>query len=339
MQWAVLAAWMWTCGSPPMAGPAPSSGPSTAPGPIATRPARARSPCWHHTYRPAVQEARRTGKLLVVIFHDPTHPASQTFDEMTLSDPATRKFLARFVTVKLDATRAEGKRRLAETAQHEAPVTCVYSPQGELLDTIPGCIIPAERFRRRVACSAAYWRAATSRPLDPAAKWRAIQARLKLSTRAKAAEDIDELLRLPPKKLPKGLTPAKLHLAKGMALMRSAPKQAEASLNKARASAGDDITTSARAVLVLAELYDRTGRLDKAHEFYGLYIERFPKASDIGRAYCAKALLEWVGLNDPSRARKTLREFLDRYPDDAHAIRAKEMLDMLTQGGGKGPKK
>ncbi|OPX24537.1 MAG: hypothetical protein B1H04_01865 [Planctomycetales bacterium 4484_123] len=332
MRGVALVAWMWLWGCIV----APATG--IAAPPATTRPAPPRTVRWHSSQQPAAAEARKTGRLLVVVFHDPTHPASQAFEEMTLSDPATREFLADFIAVRLDATKGEGKRRLEKLKLGEAPLTCVYSPQGQLLDSIPGCIIPAGRFCQRLARSAAYWRAATSRPFDPAARWRAVQARLKLSTRAQAAAEIDKLLKLPTEKLPKDVTPAKLHLAKGMALLRSAPKQAEAHLNKARSLAAGDADTSAQALLTLAELYDRTGRTKAAHELYGLYIARFPRAGEVGRAYCAKAVLEWVGLNDQNRARKTLREFLSRYPDDTHAIRARGMLEMIGRGKAKDSK-
>jgi len=318
----------------------------TAPAPTsraASRPATAPEPKpvkWHGDYQAAAAAAKKRAAPLLVIYFDPAAPASQTLEETVLADPATGLFLSAFAAVRLNATTGPGKKRLAQAGAAEAPLTQVLSPKGELLDSLPGCIVPPSAFRQRLDRSLAYWRAANAKPYDAAARWRAVQARLALTTRDKAAKEIDKLLELPPAKLPKGVTPARLHLAKGHALLRAAPKDAEKHLSKARELAPDDADVAGKAMLSLADLYFRTDRPKEAHELAGLYIKRFGKGADIGRACLTKALVEVLALSDPGAAAKTLEAFIKDHPDNPDVVRARRLLEHVQRAAKKkGPAK
>jgi len=312
----------------PTTGPATSSAPASAPAPKLVH--------WQSRFDPAAAEAKKRRVPLLVIYGDPDHPASQAFDQMTLSDAATREFLSEVAAVRLDATRGEGKARFAKTGAKEAPLTQIFSPDGQLLDSRRGCIIPASRFRQRVSRSQAYWRAATTKPFDAAARWRAVEARLKLSTRAAAAGDIDALLKLPAGQRPRDVTPAALHLARGKALMYASAKQAEQSLRKAHELAPKDADVGGQAMLLLAEALFRAGRAEEAHGFCTRYIKAFPASEAVGSAYLTKARLEFLGLGKPAQARATLEAFLDQRSDDPLAVAARRLLDDVKRAIRKG---
>ena len=328
--------------------PATSTAPATRPGAVESQPATATAPAeppppkvvrWHGEYDQAAEEARKAGRLLLVIYYDPDAPASQTFEEMTLSDRQTREFLAGFAAVKLNAAKGPGEKRFAQTGAKEAPLTQVFSPDGELLDWRPGCMIPAAAFRERLASSLEYWKAANVKPFDPAARWRAVQARLKLATCQEAVPEIDKLLKLPAKKLPKDVTPALMHLTRGEALLLADPKRAEQSLQKVRELAAADAELAGQAILLLADMCFRAERCTQARDLCAEYISSFPKAADVGRAYYTKAMVEFRGLKDAAAAGRTLKEFIEKYPDDRGVVEAKDLLDIIEPAEKKGPRK
>ena len=322
---------VWTVGVVMMAcsvavAEGPASTPSTAPA------ASAPAPRWHSKYGPAAEEARRRGVLLVVILVDPEAPACQALEEQVLSAPATRRFLSDFATAKLDVRLPAVRKRFPAVTPETTPLTQVFSPAGELLDSIPGCVLPASSFCQRLARSQAYYRAATTRPAGPAAVWAAIQARLRLSTRQRAVGQIDKLLKLPRADLPRGVTPARLHLAKGEALLRADPPRARKHLERAGKLAGDDTSVAAEALFRLGELAAYLKQYRTAHKHYADYIKRFPRGRDVGRAYFRRAMLEWTALDDQAAARDTLRALVRLHPDDPAAVKARAWLKLLASG-------
>ena len=142
---AVMLASGWLAASQPAGGAATSTAPATGPA-TATAPAE-RLVEWHRQYAAAAREARSRKVPLLVVYFDAEAPAWEALQQRTLQDIQTRRFLARFAAVRLDATAGEGKKRFQATGAKETPLTQVLSPEGDLLDSIPGAIIPAEEFR------------------------------------------------------------------------------------------------------------------------------------------------------------------------------------------------
>ncbi|MHC4716145.1 MAG: tetratricopeptide repeat protein [Planctomycetota bacterium] len=303
------------------AGAQPATRPTTA-----TAPAPPRTVTWHFDYRRAVNEARRRRVLLLVVYQDRDAPASETLAEVTLADRATRELLADFAAVRIDAATDPGKARLAVLGAGEAPLTRVLTAAGELLDSLPGFVGPAE-LRERLGKALAWQKAVTSRPFDAAARWRAVQARLALSTRHQAAKDIDALLKTPPGKGPKGVTRAGLRLARGRALSLADPARAEKDLREALRLAGEDARVRGSALLELSDLSFRTGRAEQARELCARYIKQLPGGPEIGRAWYTKAKIEMLALGKPDEAARTLRQFLRQRPDDPCGVQARDLLD------------
>jgi len=303
----------------------PTTSPTTGP---ATAPAE-RVVQWHETYDPAATEARRRGAPLLVVYFDPAAPACEAFEEMTLSRPATRRFLADVAACRLNVTDAGKKKRFAATGAEATPLTQVLTPEGELLDSIPGCIIPASAFRERLEHSLDYLRAAASEPFDAAARWAAVRARLALSTRAEAVEDIDALAKMPREELPEGVTPARLHLARGEALAAK-PKAAAKELAKVLEMAPKDAAVGGRALLGLARLDARAGRLREAVEKYARYATEFPDGPHVGAACLRKAKLQYT-LGEAPAAVKTLEALLREHPDDPAVVDARRLLEDLRK--------
>lgn len=314
--------------------------PSTRPSATATAPATATATAsapaeklvhWHVQYKPAAAEARKQDRLLVVVFFDPDAPACQDFEARTLSNLGTRRLLGGFAAVKLNVTKGEGKKRFAATGAKATPLTQVFSPGGELLDSFPGCIIPAGRFIERLGKSEAYWAAASARPATLQRRWQAAEARLWLSTREKSAGEIQALLKLPAKKLPEGLTPARLNLALGRAWELAKPAQAQTHLLQARKLAPREVDVAGEALLALARIAKRTRKYKQAHQFCVEYIKAFPAGPGIGQAHHTKAVLEYSALDDKAAAKETLRKFLEKYPDHPDAVRIRELLEVIKK--------
>jgi len=311
------------------AAPAGETRPATSPAtrPVTTTKAAPKLVEWHVEYAPAAAQARKDGKLLLVIYNDPAAPAGQTLEEVVLADHATREFLAAFSAVRLNATAGDGKKRFAKTGAKEAPLTQVLSPTGELLDFVGGCILPPSAFCERLRKSLAYWRAATAKPLN---RLRAAEARLALATRDKAGAEIDVLLKA--QKLSRGER-ARLHLVKALALVRARPKQADQQFRKAIDVGAGDHCLAGRAMLELAELKFSTGSgkadYQAARDLCARYVKQFPRGQDIGRARYDKALIEFLGLKDAAAARKTLKELLEKHPDDPRVVPARALLDRI----------
>lgn len=311
----------------------PESRPATTSAPArstaaATAPAE-RLVEWHGRYKAAAGEARKRNVLLLAVYYDPDAPAWEAFEEQTLRDIETRRLLARFAAARISVTGDEGRKALQAMRAKQTPLTQVFTPGGELLDSIPGAIIPAGEFRKKLKHSLACWKALATKPFAAAAQWKAIQARLRLSTREKTAAAIDKLLKLPEKQLPTGVTPAHLYLAKGRALFRGAPGRAEAHLRKARKLAAKNATLAQYVVVSMIQLAARARQYKKTHAYCVEYIRDFPKGSAIGQAYYYKAMVEMTGLDDRDAARKTLESFISKYPDEKGAVRARRLLNWL----------
>ncbi len=336
---AVLAGWLAAGGPAGGSGAstAPASGPATASAPAATATAAAPGVRWHETYEPAVAEARKRDALLVVLYFDPAVPACDAFQEMTLSRAATKQFLGGFAACRLNVTDPGKKKRFAETGAKETPLTQVLTPEGKLLDSIPGCIIPASAFCERLQRSLDYRAAGAVRPVTPASRWRAVQARLGLSTRAEAMADIRALLKLDPKKLPAGLTPGRLHLAAARALPSEQRQTVRQHLEQALAAGPKDAEVGGEAILMMARQEAELDDPGPGMKLYARYIEEFPDGPGIAQAYLQKATLEFTARKDPGAAIKTLEEFIRKHPDDAGAVEARRLLEsfrlLKTKGG------
>lgn len=318
-----------------------SGGPDTEP---ATRPATATAPAlpevrWHAQYKPAARQAQKEKTLLLVVYMDAGAPACEAFEARTLGRVLTRRFLASFAAVKLDIASTEGRGRFAKTGAAATPLTQVLTPKGELLDSIPGCIIPASKFRRRLEHALEYWKAIGTRPFDAEAQWKAVQARLKLSTRHKTVPVIDRLLKLSVRKLPVGATPARLHLARGKALLFTKAGESQKALKRALKLGADDAQAAGEAMLSLARLAERAEKYKQAHEYCLRYIKTFPEGPGIGRAWYTRAVLEVQALDDMAAARQTLREFIRLCPDSPRVVDARRLLKMLAPPAKKPVKK
>jgi tetratricopeptide (TPR) repeat protein len=309
---------------------APSAtGPATAPA-TASAPAE-RLVEWHLQHKGAADEARKRNCLLVVVFFDPDAPACQDYQARTLSDLQTRRLLGGFAAARLKVTAGDGKKRFAATGPKATPLTQVFTPAGELLDSFPGCIIPPGRLHERLGKSQAYWKAAAARPATVERRWEAAEARLSLSTRHKSAGEIQALLKLPAKALPEGLTQGRLKLALGRAWELSRPEQARTHLLAARKLAPKDAAVAGDALLVLSAIAKRDRKYKQAHQFCAEYIKAFPKGEGIGQAYHTKAVLEYSALDDRAAARETLSGFLEDYPDHPMAVRIRELLEAIKE--------
>lgn len=172
--------------TPPQSQPATSSAPTTT---AASAPAK-RLVRWHEMYAPAAAEAKQRGVPLLIVYFDPITPACEAFEQMTLSDEATREFLAEVAAFRLNVTEPAKQQRFAKTGANQTPLTQVFTPAGELLDELPGCIIPASVFCLRLGRSLEYWQVVNLRPFDPATRWRAVQARLATSTRPRRSRTL-----------------------------------------------------------------------------------------------------------------------------------------------------
>jgi tetratricopeptide (TPR) repeat protein len=289
---------------------------------------------WHRQYARAMEEARQRNVPLLVVFYEPDAPAWERFERESLQDLSMRKFLTQFCAVQLDVRSPEGAAKFASAGGKDVPLSLVYSPDAELLERLPGAIIPASSLRESLQRVLNYYSSATTKPFDNAAAWKAVQARLLLASREKALPEINRLLELPAEKLPAGLSPMHLHLARGEAMMISDPKAAKEELELvAKGSPGTE--TAGRAMLDLSQLALREKDYAKAHQLAGQYISAYPKGADIGKAHIQKALLEMTSLDDRPAAQKTLKEFIQKYPDDPVVVKAKDLLESLEKIKGK----
>ncbi len=284
---------------------------------------------WHSQRKSAVQQARKNNSLLLVVYMENSSPACQAFERLSLKRVSVKRFLASFSAVKLDITTAEGRKRFAGTGVTETPLTRVFTPKGELLDSIPGCIIPASTLLRRLEYSLDYWAASGAKPFTSAAQWKAIQSRLKLSTRIKTVPAIDKLLKVPVRKLPAGATRGRLILARGKALIFKKPSQADKDLKKALKLGSGDEQAEGEALLELAYLAEKGEHYKEAYDYCRRYIKSFPAGPAVGRAYYTKAVLEFQALDDEAGARATLEHFIREYPNDPKTVSAKHLLKMM----------
>jgi len=308
---------------PAAAATQPASAPASAPAERVVR--------WHETHAPAAAEAAKRKCLLLVVYFDPAAPACEAFEQMTLTKDATRQFLADFAACRLNVNDPAKKQRFAKTGLTHTPLTQVFAPDGSLLDEMAGCILPASRFREQLRASLDYRAAATARPFDAAARWRAVEARLKLSSRREAVADIDKLLKLPAGERPAGVTPARLYLARGSAQRLMAPEQAREDFDKAIQLAPRDAAVAGKALLALADMAWGLNKAKDAHQQYSRYLKEFPAGPDVGTVAMRKAALESETLKDPAAGVKTLEAFIRKHPDDPKAVSAKALLDSLKK--------
>ena len=305
---------------------APATAPATAPAEPVERVVQ-----WHETYEQAEAEATKRKCLRVVVYFDPADPAWEPFEDMTLKRPATRRMLAEFAACRLNVKDPAKKKRFTKAGGRSTPLTHVLTPDGKPLDVMIGCIIPAGRFCERLQTSLDWYDAATAKPKDPAARWRAVQARLKLSTADGSLGDIDALLKTRLAKRPEGVTDARMRLARGLAQRSSAPDKARADFNKAVKQAGEDKYIAAEATLALADLDAALDNNQAAHTAYSKYLKQFPKGMDAGLAAVRKATLEFAAFDDVPGAKATLMKILRDHPDDARAAEAKALLENIEK--------
>lgn len=329
----------WPVDSSPASAPATGSAPvATAAVAAASAPATASVPAsriavvnWHGEFDPAAAEARRRGVLLIVVFFDADSPTCQSYEEQALSDLALRQYLADFAAARLNGAGGDGLKRLKELGQSDTPVTTVYAPSGELLDVLPGAIVPGRALVQAMERSRRYWQEASVKPATPASRWEAVQARLALSTRDQAAAEIERLMNLPPEQLPPGATPGRVALAKGMALQGLANDRAQEAYEQAIKLGGDDAQAAGRALIRLGDLAGFRRQYPRALEHYRRYIRQFPKGPDVGQAYCGKAMIELLPMDSKAAAAETLKEFIHNYPDDPLVVRARELLETAAE--------
>ena len=310
---------------------APSSEGATQPE-TQTAPARPQVK-WLDEYRQAVEQAKKDDKLLLVVYMENDSPACQAFENLSLTRSAVKEFLVSFTATKIDIASSEGRKAFAETGAQETPLTMVIAPDGELLDSIPGCIIPASSLIARLGYSLDYRSACCVKTPDAQSRWKAVQNRLKLSTRAACVPVIDELLKLPDGKLPEGVTAGKLHLARGMALMFAKPEAAEKDLKDAMKAGAGDPAVEGSALLELVRLSQSVEQPKQAYEYCRQYIKSFPNGPDIGSVYYTKAVLEFQALGDEAAAGKTLEQFIREYPDEPKVVSARQLLEMIVAAG------
>ncbi|MDY7010391.1 MAG: tetratricopeptide repeat protein [Planctomycetota bacterium] len=301
----------------------PASAPTTTTAPVIPQVH------WRDQYLPAAEQANKDNTLLLVVYMEDDSPACQAFENLSLKRASVRCFLASFSAVKVDITTTEGRGLFAKTGTAETPLTQVITPKGKLLDNIPGCIIPASALMERLEYSLDYWSAVGEKAPDAVSRWAAVQARLKLSTRAESVPLIDKLLKMPVRKLPAGVTQARLRLAKGKALMFTKPDDADKNLKKALKLGSGDPSAEGEAMLELAHLSEIKENYKQAHDYCRRYIESFPSGASIGEAYYKKAVLEFQSLDDKSAAGKTLEKFIREYPNDPKVVSARQLLKMI----------
>ena len=304
--------------------------------PTETQPAEPPPVKWFDKFEAAAADAKQRDVPVVVVYLDPDAPAGIMLDEEVLTDRLLRAFLADVAAVKLNATVGAGKMLFEKTGAKEAPLTQVLAPDGELLDSIPGAIVPAEAYRDRLARATDYWRASRVKPFDEAARFKAVQARLKLSTRTEAAKDIETLLKLPPGKLPEGVTPARLHVAAGLAAEKS--EQAGASFEKAIELGPKDAHAAGRAMLELGRIAAADKKYKDARARFQQYTKEFPDGPDRDRAWYDLAMADYA-IDGPAQAIKTLEEFIKKYPDDPGVVVARKLLDGMKMLDKKDAKK
>jgi len=286
---------------------------------------------WHETYDQALTEATKRKCLLVVVYFDPADPAWEPFEDMTLKRPVTRRMLGEFAVCRLNVKDPAKKKRFTKAGGKSTPLTHVLTPDGKPLDVMIGCIIPSGRFCERLQTSLDWREATTAKPKDPAARWRGVQARLKLSTADKSVGDIDALLKTRAAKRPEGVTDARLRLARGLAQRKSAPDKARADFDKAVKQAGKDKYIAAEATLALADMEAALDNNDAAHTAYSKYLKQFPKGMDAGLAAVRKATLEFAAFDDVPGAKATLMKILRDNPDDSRAAEAKALLENIEK--------
>ncbi len=307
--------------------------PTTRPATATSAPTTTSAPApknvrWMQSYDAAVAEARKSSKLLLAVYFDVDSPAWEMYERATLSDRTTRQFLADFTAVKLDVARGDGKKRFAATGAKETPLTQVLTPKGELLDSIPGCVLPAKALREQLALSQDYWRAVNARPFTTDARWQAAASRSLLSTGHKAVKDIDALGKLAPDKLPAGVSKAGLLVMKGNALAAK-PDQAQKHYAEAYRLAPDDEQVGGAALVARARAMLELKQYPEAHKLCVLYIDKFPNSADIWPAYLLKVITEYQGLDNRAAAVGTLKTFIEKYPDNPDVVEAKQYLKAI----------
>ncbi|KKL59113.1 hypothetical protein LCGC14_2218600 [marine sediment metagenome] len=122
-------------------------------------------------------------------------------------------------------------------------------------------------------------------------------------------------------------------------MRRSAPAEAQRQFLKALELAPSRADVGGRATIALGDLHFRAKRYERARKLFAGYIGTFPQGDGIGTAFLRLATVEYAGMNDPAGARKTLKAFLSKFPDDAQGARAAEMLEQVERAIKKGQKK
>lgn len=279
---------------------------------------------WADNYEAAKAEAKTRNVPLVVIYLSDYVPASEGLAKRVLGDLGIKTLLADFAAVKIDANSDAGRPLFEATKQANPPLTQIFAPAGELLDSFPGGVSP-EFFENHLKATRNYCQAADQKPQTPQSKWEAAQARIVLSTRAKAIPLLDELAKAPPE----GVAAEQVKLAKAQALLPGDKPAARKLAEEVLKSAGDKFETGGEAMLLLASLAEGDKDYKAALDHTYKYIKTFPKGPKVGLAYYRKAILE-MQLNDRPAAVATLKFFVENYREDPGVGAARELLQALS---------
>ena len=326
-----------TTSAPSQPASQPASRPATEPTSLATtqsasQPASApTSLTWMTAFDEGLAQAGKADSLMLVFWFDPESPACQAMQDKTFAQAELVRALRGLALVRLDVTREGNKPRFAGQRAKRPPLTQTYSPASQLLDSLPGfldgpgVLAMIQRSQQFLAAD----RQGRATPDDAQRRWAKVQARLALSSRAQAGEDIDWLLARKPGQLPPSITPARLQLALGQATQQTDPVKARQAFEQARTLAGEDTVSAACALLGLAELAIQAESYSRAHDLLDQYIREYPAGQSIGKVAIRKASIEINALDNRPAARATLEEFLRKYPDDPAVVQAKELLEAL----------
>lgn len=285
---------------------------------------------WHENGLEAAQtEAKAADKLLLVVYFDPESPTWLSWQERALNLRAVREYLAGFEAARVDVTTEPGKKLLAQASKSDrTPLTQVLDAKGQVLDSFTGALVPPDALKARLNASLQLKEALAADQSKPENVWNAIQARLKLSTKDQAAEPAEALLKSG--KLPAGVTAAQVELVIGQALQTAKPDASKTHLEKALADGKSDPLAGGKAIILLAQAAEMAKDYKTAQSLYQRYITEFPGGPDAGSACYGKAVLEIGVLDDRGAARKTLSEFVAKFPDDPAVVKAKRLLEDIT---------
>ncbi len=281
---------------------------------------------WQTDLAAAQADAKKRGVLAIVIYTDADTPACEAYNDQTLARSGVRRFLADWAAVKIDVATDEGKKLLAAAKAEEPPLTQVFLPGGELLDSFVG-YSPERTLLERLGHAVDYMAAVSAKEQTPELEWKAIQARLGTSTAAKVAPKLEALAK--GDRLPTGVSRAKVLLALGQLDAAIAPDKADAVFQDAIKNAGDDKHVAAVALIGRARLAGAKKQYPQARSLCEEAAKTCTASPEVGQAYMLKATIEYMGVGDPTAAKATVDEFIRKYPDDPIIKSARDLQEVL----------